>query len=279
MDKKEQEEKALTFEYLQKLNFILKKIRLNDKGMFETATTEEQAEQKTNGKLIVTKVEFPNEGGIFTHFEGVPFMKGYPFGDDVERVDEAKKMAMRQLWGFYRMPKWKFIFLLPVFGVFTKSLVISYWEYIKKYRFKPIRYCQAVREIYTVFLNLGRELKGEELELWEMIRDDVCLTMESDDAYKFRFQLIIVELNKDNLKKNPVKELKRLIKLLSDREENVGMKQKWTMISKYLFLIRFKPKVFKIFIKFLNEMNLDELKMDENDLCHAKTKVLFNWGK
>jgi len=279
MNRKEQEAKALTFEYLQKINFILKKIRLNDHGMFETASSNEDAEEKMVGKLIVQKVEFPDTGGVLTHFEGNPPMRGYPDGETVERVDEAKKMAMRMLWGFYKMPKIKFLLILPIANQIAENIIISYWEYIKKYRFKTVRYCQVVRELYRVFEIMGKDLNENEKEVWEMLRDDVCITAEGDDAYKFRFQIIIKELDKFNLKKNPIKELKRLIKLLSDREEHEGMKQKWEMLSKYLFLMRFKPKLLKVLVAFLVELDLDKLEMDENDLFHAKTKVKFNWGQ
>lgn len=278
MNRQELEKKALTFEYLQKINFILRKIRLNDKGMFETASSAEQVEEKVLGKLTVEKVDFPNDGGVFTYYEGLPKMKGFPDGETVERIDEAKKMVMRILWGIYRSSKIKFIFALPVMQTLCENLILSYWEYIKSYRFKPERYCTAVREFYRVFdlLHTWKRVDGES-DLWDMIRDDFCITMESDDAYRYRLQIVLPELNKENLRKNPVKELKRLIKLLSDREENEGMKDKWRLVSKYFFLIKFKPKLFKKFIIFLLSLNLEELKMDEDDTYHAKTKVLFNW--
>jgi len=278
MTPQEQEKKALTFEYMQKINFILRKMRYEEKGLFEVVKQGEAPENR--GKLTVEKVDFPETGGVYTHFEGIPPMKGFPDGETVERVDEAKKMVMRILWGFYRMPKIKFFLLVLLrkqMETLAENLMVSYWEYIKKYKFKPIRYCKAVREIYRVFEEMG-DPKGEEgIDLWKMIRDDVCITMESDDAYRYRFQLAIADLNKDELKKNPVGEIKRLIKIISDREENEGMRDKYQMLSRYLFLLRFKPKLFKTIIEFLMRLNIDELKLDSDDLYHAKTKILFNW--
>lgn len=278
MKHKELLEKAYTFEYLQKINFILKKIRLNEQGMFATRSKEERENPDIPGTISVDKVEFPDTGGIKTYFSTTVPMNGYPDGDTVERVDEAKKMVMRMMWELYRMPKWRALFLLPLLKIIVKSWIISYWEYIKKYRFKTIRYCRAVREIYRVFNKIGLKIKNPaDLEMWEMIMDDFCLTMESDDAYKYRFQLIIVNLDKDNLKKNPIKEIRRLLKLLADREEVEGMKEKWGMFSKYLFLLKFRPKILKTLVEFLQELNLKELEMDESDKVHAKTKVSFNW--
>ena len=284
MNKQQLLEKAYTFEYLQKINFILKKIRLNDSGMFATKTKEEEEEEKKNPdlpkKITVDKVEFPDTGGIRTHFSNTLPINGYPDGDTVERVDEAKKMVMRMMWELHHMPKWRLLFLLPTLKVIMSSWIISYWEYIKKYRFKTIRYCRTVRELYRVFDKLNPSKDREEgSDLWDMIRDDFCLTMEADDAYKYRFQIVFVHLNKDNLKKDAIKEVRRLLKLLADREEGESMKEKWGMFSKYLFLLKFRPKILKTLVAFLNELDLEELKMDDSDIVHAQTKVLFNWGQ
>jgi hypothetical protein len=275
----QEKQKAATFEYLQKYSFILSKMRLNGSGIFgeEKEVKKEATEEK--GKGIVEKVDFPDKG-LFTYYSNSKYpAKGFPDGESVERLDEAKKMLMRILQGFHGISKIKFLLLIIFKSQIEKiaqSLIVSYWEYIKKYRLKPERYCNVSREIYRVFEKMTYGMKVEHLELWDKIKDNVCMILEFDDAYRYRFQDIITLLDKTEFKRNPIKELKRLFSILEERELGQGMKDKWRMVKKFIFLLKFK-KEFKILKHFILQLNLEELKMDDADLYNASFKPTYKW--
>jgi hypothetical protein len=275
-DKEKTEAKIQTFDFLQKLNFIKKKIRLSEEGMFETVKPEPDPLKKS-----VEKIDFPKEGGIFTYFEGIDLpVKGYADGETVERVDEAKKMAMTMLWGLFRMSKIKFLLLLIFkrqIEELGESLIISFWEYIHKYRPKENRYCKTVREILLLFETTDYDVENK--VLWHRIKDNICMVLEYDDAYRYRFQDIVEELNKEDFAKNPIKEMKRLFNIIAEREDSDVMRNKWKMISSYVFLLRLKPFFFKKLVEIVSLMELKEVKMDEADRYHAKLKVSYDFDR
>ena len=74
------------------------------------------------------------------------------------------------------------------------------------------RYSQPVRELYRVIP-----------EKWSKERDIACFFLEYDMAYRYRFQDVLVELDKEAFKNNPAKEIGRLFDILSSREgDNEG---------------------------------------------------------
>ncbi|MEK6880631.1 MAG: hypothetical protein AABY22_13525, partial [Nanoarchaeota archaeon] len=83
------------------------------------------------------------------------------------------------------------------------------------------------------------------------------------------------QLNKENLKKNLIAELKRLFEILE--KESPKMKDKWTSFKKGLWLLRFKPKLLAEIKDFLLELNLEELIMDEADKYHAAKKQMYDF--
>ena len=61
----------------------------------------------------ILKVEFPEEGGILTHMQGLPYpYRGFPLAEFVEKVDIIKKLSRNLLSGFYHSFKGKNKFLL-----------------------------------------------------------------------------------------------------------------------------------------------------------------------
>lgn len=273
--------KGLKFEEIAKIDYVLKKIRLNEKGLWETWQGEPPPPLPGDERLEIENIVFP-EKGVLLYFKGIDLpAKGCFEAEAQRRVDEAKKLMMGFLKEISKISKIKlalfYLFFRKEIERILKGFISSYWETIKNYRFKPERYCQAVRELLRVFEEINSGLEGEEKEFWEKVKDNLCLTLEIDDAYRYRFQLAVGQLNKENLRKNPVKELQRLFQDLMDRETAPEMKAKWRMFQKYVALLRFSPRIFEKIIRVLELLNLGEIKMDEADMYFAKKKLGFNW--
>lgn len=124
----------------------------------------------------VEKVEFPKEGGILTYLKGRKFpFPGFPHEKMVERMAFIKAM-------------------IP-------ALVKGASYAIGKDRIKPDKYCRFVREIYRLFNLLIEREKGNELKnFWAQMRDVICMILEFDNAYRFRMQDILSEINLDEVK-------------------------------------------------------------------------------
>lgn len=127
-------------------------------------------------RLKDLKIDYLDEGGMLTHFPNAkkPF-PGLPLRENLERVKIIKAMFPIVLSTIYKQLKPH----LPD---------------------TPHYYSRAVREIYRLFtLAMERDLPGMK-ERWRMIREIVCFFLEYDDAYRFRVQDILSELNKKQIK-------------------------------------------------------------------------------
>lgn len=136
------------------------------------------------------------------------------------------------------------------------------------------KYSQPIRELYRIFP------KGFELE-----RDILCFFIESDHAYRYRFQDFVMELDKTAFKKNPLKETIRLLEIVKSREpelEHKTMWHKWNAIQKlapfvYCYLKIFKPSILKRFIQAVGNLNIEEVKMSVEDKYWANEAQSYNF--
>jgi hypothetical protein len=124
---------------------------------------------------------------------------------------------------------------------------------------KRDRYCQPVREMHRILSDRGID----------KIRDILCVILEWDTAYRYRFQDVIAELDKVAFNKNPIKELKRLAEIMFKREivlmtsASRQFKNFMPLVYIYLFLNR---KLLNTIKEIVNEANIDELKMSVEDI-------------
>lgn len=88
--------------------------------------------------------------------------------------------------------------------------------------------------------------------------------IETDDAYRTRLQDLFSETTKYRLLK-PQKEIKRLVNINKERDSWIVNKK----LGQVAFLIRIAlliPKVKKAYIETINEINLEELRLDDADM-------------
>lgn len=143
------------------LNFILGNKKKND-----------FLENILDQSFTVLEIGKDKEGRIITKGEGQKFpFPGFTDQETLEVVHAAKK-------------------LIPLGVDFMYSAIV---KYIPK---DPKEYCRFVGEIYRWFTEtlIEREQPGMK-EKWRKIRDVVCVFLQHDDAYRFRLQDALPELN------------------------------------------------------------------------------------
>jgi hypothetical protein len=111
---------------------------------------------------------------------------------------------------------------------------------------KEKHYSQPVKEVRRVLLKY--------LDI--NIVNPITLVLEMDSAYRYRFQDVFAEYAGDPL---------HLFDLLIARDYDV-MREKWAKIKKLTKLAFKIPKVKKFITGILNEMNIDEIKMNHEDI-------------
>jgi len=270
-------DKAGAFEFMQKINFILAKIRETNIGMMETKPSTDPSKQS------ISNVIFPPEGGVMTHFDGLEHpAKGFCYGETVETVDEVKKTVMSFLTGFYdglRESKIKMVLFVLLFRKQFIKIFITLIEKLdyrmRRVRQKPEMYCICAREVYRAF-NLMMIWYPDWKSIVECIRNIICMVLEYDDAYRYPFQDVVPELDKDACRKDVIGEIKRLLDI-EVKWDHRSSALKFKRIEKLIFLLKFNKKLKEAVKRFLLELDLDKIKMDEDDRFHAKFKWGYNW--
>ena len=169
-------------------------------------------------RRIMYQVKLPAEGGILAYWDGIEHpSKGFPVQEAVERIEQVKRTFITWFSGFREMfskaPVQSIIFLLlfkKQWSVSFKMIIQSTYRQLKAYKLQPDRYCDCVREIRRVFEELGQGTPERE---WILTFQHIISTiLEFDDSYRYRFQNIIQDLDPASYKKNPIRELLRLLK-------------------------------------------------------------------
>ena len=120
----------------------------------------------------------PEAGGIELHIKGFdkPF-PGWPDDDVIRALDEYKRSV--------------------------KEVLKLIHPHVAKYLLHPLDMCQQVREVYCSFNKLIDAETGEGMkEFWTQVRDIVCVILEYDTSYRWRFSWLLENVDIEKLKLN-----------------------------------------------------------------------------
>ena len=245
-----------------------------------------QEAQKSKSRKI-DKIYFDDKGGILTYMEGHKYpYRGFPFVEFVQDMDKLKKVSRLFMSGIYHNlkgdNKLKLLSLLPALWLFKKLLkswVYMIWSCVDRFKVKFASYSQPEREIYKTLSKKMKKETAKEKELREQIRDILCMFLEFDNAYRFRFQDLMLDLDKKAFKNKPFKEVDRLLNLLIEREIIREMKDKWVLIKKVGIPLIKTDKFFKnLMIYFFSNINIEEIKLSVEDRYYCAIRDDFNFG-
>uniref|UniRef100_A0A7V3JAA4 Uncharacterized protein n=1 Tax=candidate division CPR3 bacterium TaxID=2268181 RepID=A0A7V3JAA4_UNCC3 len=264
----------------QKMNMIIQAMR-------ETpALSDVKREEENQDVFPLTKVEFPEEGGILTYMEGQEYpYRGFPYFEFVETMDKIKKIVKGMVSGIYhniyKGNKAKLLTFLSIAWAIKRIFyagVYTFYRLIERFKIKPIRYCQAIRELYRAFSIERKDEKPKIKELRIMLRELMCMILEFDNAYRFRFQDLMEEFNKENFKKSPIKELNRLIDIAISREKTQELKDMWTLMKMGLLYLKIDKKLEKMLVDVFSQIDLEKVKLTIEDKSYCRPRKDYSFG-
>lgn len=225
------------------------------------------------------RVEFPDAGGVLTYMSEQPFpYKGFPFFEFVDKIDILKKISRAVLSGMYHQLKNKkilFVTLIPALWLLkpvVRTFFYVIYRVIDRFKLKKEKYCDAVREVYRAF--------SHNTEFSDMFRDLLCMVLEMDNAYRYRFQDIIIGLDKTVLRASPRTEIVRLLQVLSEREKGQDIKDTWFLVKLALSFYLFVDKEFKnLIVDSLCDLDLEkvQLSIEDKAYCVARSDYRFDF--
>ncbi len=235
---------------------------------------------------VFDHVEYPEEGGIYVWYKGMPYpKKGFPFPEATFQNDITKRifmsilrpLAMKEML----LPGLAFL-LLPwkrKIKVANNSMRefnrIASWT-LSACFLVPERYshpAQTINKMLTEFIkNLGID---EENNIGRVI----ATMIEYDDAYRYRIQDLGSEIRWREMKTNPRKEIKRLLKIYMEREKVPNIfAVKGTLL--FASTILWHPKILRAFKKAILTLSWTEqnrLGLDNADRYHILMRGDYNF--
>ena len=226
-------------------------------------------------------IVFPEEGGILTYFVGEKYpVRGLMLLADetiLDVVDRVKAGFLRALRFTISRPLVFFLpLMLPFYKPILKSAIKQFADFVLKslhnFYLTENRWCKSGREIYRVFKD---KVKDKD-QMWLLLT--FLMVIEFSDGYRFRKQDILGEMDKKALRKNPRKELLRLMDLLIEREQREGMKRKWKDFRKPIILLMwiFRGKTRKL-AEILAEIDIEKIRLDDQDFYHCTIRSDYNY--
>jgi hypothetical protein len=237
--------------------------------------SKEILEETTILPIIKEAKGYPNiPQGIEIWYQNIPFpRKGFPDADIINALNIVKKDTISWLMGFnskYLIPE-GMVFALKPWSWKLKTVDSFLHGYIRKanywldfWYYQPPYYCPFALEIKNVIqfflwkLGLNKDYSSYTALIFAMF-------LEHDDRFRLVPQDLISSTSKEALLKNPRKELKRIKKLLIEREPYVFTQQRIGSVLDLLSAALLIPQIKKAFKFAIREADFTKLQFDEGD--------------
>lgn len=214
------------------------------------------------------------EGGIKLYLRGVPWpQKGLTDPHALWALNMAKRYLIEPIKLMTKMP---FLASSLVFCVLTyKAKVRAIQDVLSAYvriAYGPLEgfilkreyLCPIAQEIQKITNTFLLEIGIDEHTSGRMSKITSHF-LEYDNAYRYRVQDLFSETTKEALLKDPVKEMKRLLQIMSLRDDNIEVKGKFRSLVMILSFALFSRKIKKALINAIKGADIERMGFDGDD--------------
>lgn len=247
---------------------------LPNRDVYEHEDTRKSIMKEKDYDFIVKHLDFRRDTGILVYYEGAEYpKKGGAEPEAMFAINIMKKIIVHPTrlilnWEFYptillfllktRQGKAQFLNkILKVYNEISRRAIEG--VLIKRYYMTPTAKAIDIL-VYKTLINIGVDEKVAN----NFARYFACL-LEFDDAYRYRFQDTMSEVNKDQLYTNPAKEFIRILKIYQSRDIDVISSKMAILEPAIKILFKFKWFV-KAFMPVLKEINISDMQYDVTDI-------------
>lgn len=165
-------------------------------------------------------------------------------------------------------------------NVFRRLIALLYlrinWDLYVEFLYMALRdvyyqdvkhYSQPVREWHRVLDEMG----------FDRIKDIACAILEFDTSYRYRVQDIMVETNKGELIRDPIKEIKRVCDILFSRENGAAFLKFKGVTPIILFYLKYiNRKLLGKLVLFITNCEMKEMRSSPEDLYWQNIGIIEN---
>lgn len=196
------------------------------------------------------------DGSFLSHFDNQKYpVHGYPTDEGVFVADVTKKYLISPIRILSKPHRFVKTFLEEL-NRFGESVGFKYAKNLSP----------AVRTFYEFAVTLWPK--------WEGVILAICVILEHDKAYRWRFQDVMMCARKWELVRNPTRETMRLVSIYLEREQRSQYRKlKWVVI-----LLLLLPSVRRAIRQFAEVADFARFNMDKYDLWGAFQSQIVGLG-
>jgi hypothetical protein len=227
---------------------------------------------------IIEKIEYPESGGIFVYHVGSLFpAKGFPTPEAINAVNLIKRFLITQFLLLKTDIKY-FVAPMILLPYKRKINILNGWlndfirlsdDILGPYYLKTERMTPLGQEIYAILVNALTELGIGKSKIISTARI-VATIIDYDTAYRYRIEDLMSETKKLWVLEKPIGEIRRLLKILQERDPTrPHLSKKFQAVGYFIAILLILPRFRKIFKKVIKECNFEKLQLDEADRYHV----------
>lgn len=208
--------------------------------------------------MIIERIEYPDEGGIFIYYRGAYYpKKGFPYPEAVESVCDVKRVIVAFMTFVSRAK-----ITAPLFYMFQRQLLEAFVIYgkraLERHYLKPRYLIESVQHLYFIGMQIAKT--ETERELVKII----CHIIQYDSAYRIRMQVLAEMAHKAK-----PKDLAKWLIQEGFKKEIGAQASKWLKLKAAYRFLPFKRFV----LEWIGGVDLTRLFRDESD------KYFYPWNE
>ena len=225
---------------------------------------------------IIEKIEYPDSGGMFIyHRNSLHPVKGFPIPEAIASINLVKRFFIIQVLTVIKTDLKYFIIPMLLLPFKRKVKFFNKWingfsglseKILQPYFLKENRMTPIGREIKFIIRRMIEELGVD--SPW-IVSKVFASMIDYDSAYRYRIEDLMSETTKEKILQKPITEIRRLIKILAERDSRIGLNTKFKSVGIMLSVILLSPRIRNIFRKVISECEFNNLQPDEADRYHV----------
>jgi len=258
---------------------------LPNRDVYENEDTRKVISEEQHQEFILKHIDFRRDTGILVYYEGAEYpKKGGAEPEALFAINIMKKILVHPTklllnWEFYpsillfllKTKNGKANFLNKVLNVYNAISERAIDGVIIKRCYMTPTAKALDMLVYKTLLYIG----VDEAISNKFARYFACL-LEFDDAYRYRFQDVMTEINEVDLFKNPAKEFIRILKIYKSRDRE-DTSSKMAILEPAIHIL-FRLSWFKkAFMSALKDINIKDMKLDVTDIYWTNMRIDYKF--
>lgn len=182
----------------------------------------------------------------------------------MEMVRVATSPVLIPLYMYLAVSRNRMKFINKVLRMYADTIYKEMSDYVLLEKHQP----DFSKELEWFVFFFAKQI-GVEVRISEQLAEVLSTLIQGDNAYRYRVMDFFQGMNKENMIKNPRKEIGKLINMICSREKDPVVRKKFMLVGMMFQGVLLIPSIKKALILSVEKTNINKLKFNEIDLYWA----------